>query len=58
MKMTYTVNVSEEKRLCPLDARLNPEWRCKEWDELKTECCTFYGYDETTLAQNTNGEVH
>jgi hypothetical protein len=45
-KMTYKINVAEEKRLCPLEARLNPEWRCKEWDEVRSECYTFYGHNE------------
>ncbi len=31
--------------MCPLVARLNPEWRCKEWDEERTETYTFYGFN-------------
>ena len=41
--MTYVINVSEGRKLCPLEARLNPEWRCKEWDETKTDTYTFFG---------------
>jgi hypothetical protein len=32
-KLHFTVNVSEGTRVCPMVARLNPEWQCKEWDE-------------------------
>ena len=43
LKMTFSINVSEGARVCPLVARLNPEWRCKEWDEDRTESVDFGG---------------
>jgi hypothetical protein len=46
MKQIFTVNVSENTRVCPLVARLNPEWRCKEWDEEKTETYSFTDFKE------------
>ena len=52
LKFTYAINVSEEKRLCPLDARLNPEWRCKEWEEERTELITFYGQSKDVIELN------
>ena len=30
--------------MCPLVARLNPEWRCKEWEEERTETYNFFGF--------------
>jgi len=54
-KMTYVVLVSEDKKLCPMDARLNPDWRCKEWEETKTECFTFYGQNKETIEKNASG---
>ncbi len=44
IKQTFTINVSEGTRVCPLVARLNPEWRCKEWDEDRTETYNFFGF--------------
>ena len=49
IKISFIINVSEEKRLCPLEARLNPEWRCKEWDEERSETFTFDGHTEEEL---------
>ena len=45
MKLHFTVNVSEGVRVCSLTARLNPEWRCKEWDEERVEVIDFMGFD-------------
>lgn len=50
LKITFIVNVSEGKRLCPMEARLNPEWKCKEWDEPRSETYPFFGFDRS----NTN----
>ncbi len=44
LKQIFTVNVSEGTSVCPLTARLNPEWRCKEWEEQRTETYNFYGF--------------
>ena len=44
-KLHFTVNVSEGTRVCPMVARLNPEWQCKEWDEQRTETYNFFGFD-------------
>ena len=41
--MSFTVNEKEDKMLCPMEARLNPLWRCKEWEALITEKYEFYG---------------
>jgi hypothetical protein len=41
IKLSFLINVSEGVRVCPLVARLNPEWRCKEWDEERTETYEF-----------------
>ncbi len=38
------MNVSEGTRVCPLTARLNPDWRCKEWEEERTETYNFFGF--------------
>lgn len=46
IKLTFFVNVSEGTRVCPLVARLNPGWRCKEWTEERTEQYDFYGLEE------------
>lgn len=54
-KLTYVITASEDKHLCPMDARLNPEWRCREWEETKTEVFTFYGQDKDKLENNTKG---
>lgn len=43
MKMTYTINQSDGAALCPLEARLNPDFKPKEWTEKVTESITFYG---------------
>lgn len=36
MSMSFTVNETEGKMICPMEARLNPLWRCKEWEALIT----------------------
>jgi len=56
-KITYTINVSENKKLCPFEARLNPEWRCKEWDEDRTETFNFYGFDPLTNKKDLTSHV-
>ena len=45
LNQIFSVNVSEGTRVCPLVARLNPEWRCKEWEEERTEIKNFYGFN-------------
>jgi hypothetical protein len=45
LKMHFLVNVSDGARVCPMVARLNPEWQCKEWDEERTESYDFFGFD-------------
>eukprot|EP00347_Sterkiella_histriomuscorum_P019906 403339859 len=44
--ISYVKNVSEGKRLCPFEARLNPEWRCNEWYEDAIEENYFFGADK------------
>jgi hypothetical protein len=51
LKMQYLVNVSEGTRVCPMVARLNPEWKCKEWDEDRTESYDFFGFDPNKASE-------
>lgn len=52
MKLHFTINVSEKAKVCPLVARLNPDWRCKEWDEDRTEIYDFIGSNTEKKCQD------
>ena len=44
--MIYTKNVIEDRVVCPLFARENPNWRCKEWYEEESSTNLFYDTPE------------
>ncbi|CDW84468.1 UNKNOWN [Stylonychia lemnae] len=51
-KFTFVKNVKEDKKLCPFEARENPNWRCKEWYEDDEDEQIFYGVkNKSKLAQ-------
>ena len=46
LTMIYTKNVIEDRVVCPLFARENPNWRCKEWYEEESSTNLFYDTPE------------
>ncbi len=52
MKFFININVSEGKRVCPLVARLNPEWKCKEWEEERIQTIDFFGFDPNKISDD------